>query len=284
MEFAALVFVAVMAIGLALGTLQTKQSAQHYQEQPASENRGSDQIPLIVKIIPPEKTPEEKKHEAKKDKNGRKMATFTEGLFLATSGLALFTGVLAGAAFLQMRQGRRSIIAAERGAAAAERALTVVERAYLSVDALGIEDLHVRPIGRFKIMNSGNLPAQGVRWFPYAEIDADGDRKIFTINDSDIPPSTNIIAPRGEMRRFFDANFSDIGLHQFETGEAFLYVWGIVYYMDGFRTWRWLRFCHRYNSDCLETRDVVGRTAWDVGADRVRQHQYGNSTDEDIDE
>jgi hypothetical protein len=41
-------------------------------------------------------------------------------------------------------------------------------------------------------------------------------------------------------------------IERFERGEVALYVWGIVYYSDGFVTGRYTKFCHRYEADCME--------------------------------
>jgi len=278
----------VLLLATTSATSQQPQQPDPNQTQLTPTYRGTEQAPFIVKTVPEEKSPEDAIVQIEKAKLDRKtveltaqLVTYTWLLFLATGALAVGTIGIVVVAYSQMREARRSIVAAERGALAAERALTIVERAYIAVEGLGVEDLHAIAIARINIINAGNLPAQRIRWIIYAEIDADDEREIFDVSDDCILPSDNILAPRQEMPRFFlHGIFDPFEVMAFERGERVLYVWGIVYYIDGFQTWRWLRFCHRYNNDCVEERKEGGRIVWDVSPARVRQHQFGNRTDE----
>jgi hypothetical protein len=109
-------------------------------QQRASAERGTEQVPLIVKVLPSESTPEAEAREKEKEKHERRLADYTEGLFFATLFLGAATVALAIAAFLQMREGRRAITAAEDAAnAAAASAMhleTSTAQAARSADAM----------------------------------------------------------------------------------------------------------------------------------------------------
>jgi hypothetical protein len=255
---------------------------QSQQQQTAPDNRGTYDVPFIVKQLPREHSAEEEKQEAAKAELDGKLAgytadlaAYTKWLFAATLMLAVLTGALAIAAFRQMKDSRRSITAAERAASAAESALTVVERAFITVDGLGLQHAtSLIHIGRVKIKNTGNLPARRVRWIVHGEISEDPRRKIFCIKEKEIQPSTNIIAPRSDMVRYTDYRFNSIDIEAVRGAFKVLYIWGIVYYWDSISPKeRWTRFCHRYEADCMRI-DVILH-------ERVRQHQFGNGTDED---
>jgi hypothetical protein len=119
------------------------------QQQAPPDNRGTDQIPFIVKELPRERSEEEKTDAKEKAALDRRLteytgdlAWFTKALFISTLALATVTGALALAAFLQARDSRKSIAAAETAAKAARdnvhatlqtsRVLRNAQRPYLS--------------------------------------------------------------------------------------------------------------------------------------------------------
>jgi hypothetical protein len=57
-------------------------------------------------------------------------------------------------------------------------------------------------------------------------------------------------------------------------GKFFLYVWGVVFYHDGFRPKRFIKFCHRYNWITRE-----GGGVYRIDKNRARYHEHGNATD-----
>jgi hypothetical protein len=116
-------------------------SAEDSQQQHAPENRGTEQVPFVVKVIPSERSQEAEKHDAQKAEIDRQtveftrdLAGYTNRLFWATVALAAFTAGLSGAAFLQMRDTRRTIKAAETAAKAAERHATVAEQTFVDLE------------------------------------------------------------------------------------------------------------------------------------------------------
>jgi hypothetical protein len=105
-------------------------------QQPKPEERGTEQIPFVVKVVPSEPTPEAEIQSKEKSEFDRKLANFTgdlafytKCLFGATVFLALVTGSLALVAFFQMRDARKSITASEKLANAAVAHAGHAERA-----------------------------------------------------------------------------------------------------------------------------------------------------------
>lgn len=95
-----------------------------------AKERGTENVPVVVKVIPPDPSPEDREHAAEKADLDRKLADYTGDLALytkllfgATGVLAFVTGWLALVASRQMKEARRAIVAAEKSASAAERAL-----------------------------------------------------------------------------------------------------------------------------------------------------------------
>jgi hypothetical protein len=145
-----------------LHQLDLQPRAQYYEQYKPSEKRGTEQIPFIVKVIPGERSPEERKRDTDKAEIDRQtveftrdLAGYTNRLFWATVCLAAFTGSLALAAFFQMHDARKSIYAAivsaeasEQHAKIAERTLIELERAYISGG--GVRQRVVYPDGRIE--------------------------------------------------------------------------------------------------------------------------------------
>lgn len=148
------------------------------------------------------------------------------------------------------------------------------QRAYLAVEPLGIRVLPDanRAVGLIGVRNAGHLAARKVSCFITVKQSEKDDEKSFPL---DKPNGAIGIAPSATARLSGiktlvpDPN-SAAGQ---QTGKirlrpTYLYVWGIVYYNDGFSAKRFTRFCHRYTwrkSDASEIRDL----------DAV-YHDYGN--------
>ncbi len=129
-----------------------------YEQQTTPENRGTEQIPFVIKELSRERTQEETKQREEKAELDRKLTAYTsdlardtEKLFGATVGLAIVTGALALAAFLQIRAGRIAI----------GRQL----RAYVYVADVSILEANSgnRPNIQIKYKNYGQTPAYEVR-------------------------------------------------------------------------------------------------------------------------
>jgi hypothetical protein len=146
------------------------------------------------------------------------------------------------------------------------------QRAYLAVEPLGIRVVADRAIGLIGIRNAGHLAARKVGSFICLKQSERDDERSFPLDK----PNGAIVIPPGAMARMsgvqtlvMDSN-STAGQQpdKIWVRPTYLYVWGIVYYNDGFRGKRFTRFCHRYTwrkSDTPEIREL----------DAVF-HDYGN--------
>jgi hypothetical protein len=94
---------------------------QGYLQYSNSEERGTEQVPFIVKVIPSEPTPKQENREKEKANQDRRLADYTEFLFFATCFLGVATFGLAVAAFLQIRDTKKAIEVARISARAADR-------------------------------------------------------------------------------------------------------------------------------------------------------------------
>ena len=108
------------------------------QQNAAEQERGSENFPLIVKVVPEEKSKDELAREyAREQSEGRlveltgDLALYTWRLFLATAGLVFATSGLVVVGFRQIRDAKEAIAAAVKSANVAERALTELERPFV---------------------------------------------------------------------------------------------------------------------------------------------------------
>jgi hypothetical protein len=109
----------------------------------ALQERGTDNSPVVVKVLPAEKSQTEIDNDVEKQKSDRKLveltgdlANYTRLLFIATGLLGLVAAGLAGVGTFQVRQGRRSLAVAVKAADASllnAEALIGAERAHLFV-------------------------------------------------------------------------------------------------------------------------------------------------------
>ena len=135
----------VLLTGVAFAQSQ-QPPAQTGQQNTAQQERGTDKSPVIVKVLPTEKSKDDLAREDAKDEEklaveGRlvsltgDLALYTKLLFVSTAILALITLGLVVVGFLQVRDAKKSIDAAVKSAAAAEKSVTYVrnaERPYLT--------------------------------------------------------------------------------------------------------------------------------------------------------
>lgn len=136
----------------------------------------------------------------------------------------------------------------------------ILQRAYISVEPGGLSastsasKCHPNVV----IKNAGNLPARQVKWTIVWEADKDGRRSKFPVNEASAEGS-NALPPKAEMTQ---------GGKEITVGDGpkdirrqvglYLYVWGAVFYEDGFGVNRVTRFCHRYNCRNLEDVTATG--------------------------
>jgi hypothetical protein len=152
----------------------------------------------------------------------------------------------------------------------------ILQRAYVSVEPGGIEPLNSRSVshgteddllGQLAMRNAGNLPARNVRWSTRIECDSNRKRSEFPI-DSKVS-GNNVIPPGSVMGRGTPLIKSGNLVLPKGSNAGYCYVWGRVFYDDGFGVERTTDFCHRYNCGALTTENTIP-------AKYARFHEHGN--------
>jgi len=123
---------------------QSKQTPSKASQQRATQQeRGTEDSPVVVKVIPTEKSKGDLDAEKARQESDRQLvkltsdlANYTKLLFVATTALFLATVGLVVAGFRQVRDARRSINAAEDSTKIAERALTELERPFVGLEII----------------------------------------------------------------------------------------------------------------------------------------------------
>lgn len=174
----------------------------------------------------------------------------------------------------------RSAADATRNAAARVDDNTMRElRAYISVEPGGIERLIDKydAIGQVLVHNVGKLPASNVFVEVLARM-ADERLEHFPVS-ADTKKSERVIhpgamVPQGSSEYLPGTKIKDSG--------KYAYVWGIVYYNDGYGTRRYTHFCHRYPTEALNSNQwnsTFGTTKVMIDAKKARYHTCGNDAD-----
>jgi low affinity Fe/Cu permease len=128
------------------------------QQKASEEQRGTEQLPLIIQVVPSPKTEEDRDNEAagrqRIAESGRKkeqsdtdlvkytaqLARFTRWLFYATIILGVATIGLLVAAFVQSRDTKRSIAASEKSADAATKSLREAIHPHVTINQLDLRE------------------------------------------------------------------------------------------------------------------------------------------------
>lgn len=232
-----------------------QQPAQQPQQTPAADQRGTEQSPVVVRVVP---GPPEQANAAQDEKDRREKADLDRKLVEYNGDLALYTKILAWFAFFQfLALGAqaywlsRTVKVSERAAdAAKESADAVVSqlRAYIHValaEPPTIDDERVLK-ATVHVKNTGQTPAYDavivsnigiVSWPPPRPLET-----IFV--DTEAPTVVRISLPSGEA----SANIPEMpnvtvaeeaGLR---AGAYRIIVWGKVNYTDAFKNPRITRY------------------------------------------
>jgi len=252
MRFRNLVIALVFAAATASDSWgQSKQPSPKASEQNSTQQeRGTDNSPIVVKVLPSEKTKDDLAREYTKDKKKLEiderlasltgdLALYTKLLFIATAVLALITLGLVRASFLQVRDAKRSVAAAETAAKAAQAAaehIPRVERAYIFIDPrMDAGDYGSRV--RYSVFNHGKTPAVilgvGV-WLQFKATPPDNSQH-FPIK----PLLDQYVFPPSPLDPWNDDEHIDYSEDRslqaaFIKGETFLWFWGSIRYGDVF--------------------------------------------------
>lgn len=190
------------------------------------------------------------------------LARYTYWLTWLTFALAVTSIALFALGFLQFRDSR------------------ILQRAYLTVEPLGVEPFNTESWAHLNVRNVGKLPARDVSWFIKARISDQGKLNDFPINEDEFYGRDFVIATGAEMKRSQRCNFEQGEIDSFRRPKhrCYLFVWGEVRYLDGFRKpHRFTRFCHRYECQGLrEINDGSHKGDDMITAESMRLHQYGN--------
>lgn len=151
----------------------------------------------------------------------------------------------------------------------------ILQRAYLSVDSAGVSPLDPGKTcaAHVIVKNVGNLPARDVKWFISAKFSTNGRLNDFPI-DRSVIYGNNVVPPGTEMKRSQNFRATSAEISALVAEKAILYVWGEIFYTDGFGTARSTKFCHRYSRGV-----VMALPHYSIGADSMRYHQFGNDAD-----
>jgi hypothetical protein len=248
---------------------QSKQpSSKASQQNAAQQERGTEKSPVVVKALSAEKPKDELDRETEKQEADRQLAkltgdlaNYTKLLFFATGGLAFVTAGLVIAGFYQLRDSRRSIVAAETSARIAESALTELERPFIGIEivstGLSVKDRKTDPHVmldddlRFRFTNYGRTPATITEMFDEFHVcrpnempapinpDGKGIEFPFVIVGANrrSPPSTRSQSEGIEPNVWMT----------FTSGEAELFLVGFVRFRDVFDRKHITGFCLNFN-------------------------------------
>lgn len=172
LRYLAILMFLVTGFASSLTAQSNQPSSKTSQQTSTQKERGSENLPVIVKVHPTEKSQAELDAEKEKQESDRQLvsltgdlAKYTKLLFVATALLVFVTAGLVVLGFIQSGDSKRSIAAAEMSAKTAERALTELERPYLFVldynwllkERAAAENKKVGWI--YSVVNAGKLPA-----------------------------------------------------------------------------------------------------------------------------
>lgn len=240
----------LLLLGATAQAQQSPQSARPTQtksttikNQSIHDQRGTDQFPLAVKIIPTQQS----QSEIEQDRNQKLQQAANEQQLTVFTGLLVLVGFLQFVAisvqavflWLAFRVGKDAANAATRSATAAENAIVKLERAFVAVggfpwlwhhdtDRSGKFWYSIHPL----IENRGNTPTKDMRIVVNS-----------ALRDSELPdnfefpyssePGPSFIPPNGNMSGG-ERILLDDDLLAVQRGEKFFYIWGKIEYRDIF--------------------------------------------------
>ena len=253
-------------------------------QQPKPDERGTEQIPLVVKIVPAEASPEQKQQDDEKaeldQQTVRNLIISTNKLlFIGTAILAIATGGLALVAFFQMRNARESIAASVKLADAAvahaghaeqvrvsEKSAERQLRAYVSAipNFIAFHPNNNSFSIRYVITNHGQTPAYQMAGQVTIEVlsyPLPPDWQFPTPPEMQSRLSRSILFP-GQRSPAITKMRQSIGaseIIQVTAGtERRIFVYGVIRYLDVFDRPQHTRFCYSVSDGELLSSIVAG--------------------------
>jgi hypothetical protein len=275
--FVVAVFVVALLVVAALGN-------QHQQTNPAqgaaSQERGQTIVGTQADAACDEACRDEERAEADL-KAQQDMARYALWMAVLTGiGVTLLAATLretrgAGYAASQiLRETKRQADVAEASLADQRDTRRKELRAYISVEPMGVRFTSNRQhiFGQVRIVNVGRLPATEVATVVRFNKSVDANAKTFSFSSTD-PRGNRVMQPSVGM-----VQGSGIYLPSGELQSiGHYYVWGGVYYRDGYGERRFTTFCHRYNNASQHKLRPGEQVI--IGPDKARYHEYGNDAD-----
>jgi hypothetical protein len=283
----------------------TREEVQSPQDKPgasqqstATEQRGTEDRPAIVKILPPEKTPDERAQE-QKDRADKASADWW---FRVLTGALIIVGIMQFLALIgqgivfaiQARRLRESIgltrdIAdrqekdTKESIAIARLGMISAQRAYVSTRSMAMVRIPIQ--GAFesisiqvRLQNTGETPTKNLLYHCSMKI-FDGDiPDYFDFPNIDARPVAPLfIAPKGAWMGTFMFNINHNTLITAIGGRRRIFVWGWADCNDVFHDTSRHRteFCFEI---VVSLDPAIGRTEQAVGASQHRRH---NATDDE---
>jgi len=230
---------------------QGKQQTKRTQQVSAAEQRGTEQSPVTVEVVPAQKGEAEaaqdardrqEKAEAEKTKAelDRKLVDFNSDLAYYTKILAWVAGLQFLALFGQLIVLRLAFRESRRAGDIARDAMVASNRAYVHYDGCRwishwhVDDGHIFWRMRPRWINSGNTPTRKLNVHVRYEFRDDPLPANFAFAaEHDANPVPATIAPKGVIESApFDIDGS--ALVAVREGRKHFYVWGIARYNDVF--------------------------------------------------
>jgi hypothetical protein len=241
----------------------------------ATDKRGTDEVPLTVKVLPaPDaqaKAEQEQRDriekataEAKKSLLDEGLVDWTRNLFIATIALAIFAAIQVALFWWQLRlirdsaeDARKAADAAKESAEATKASVVLAEmtakrqlRAYISCRAR-VDDLRETDEGfevTMSVRNNGTTPAYSVQCWGQLQSFGFDEGQAFSLAPNELSIPRFVIHPR--ERHAFNVGTGLISSEVREDirhGLRVLYLWGEIRYIDAFNDphTTWFRMLHR---------------------------------------
>jgi hypothetical protein len=225
---------------------QTQQKPSDHKKTTASDKRGTDDSPLIIKVLPSKEAEsaakDDREEKAAKRKTDEDLATYT-------GKLATYTKVLVGIGAVQCLIFIAQCVIFVRQ----ERTAKVIERAYVFVNVKIVGRVVSTPSGLLpsdfmvNFCNLGKTPAI-IKMLSAHSLIATG---IFPVLPEGGPSEERfeegLVIAAGEWREVpLRFNISDSQMGEIERGESILFICGRIEYKDILRTTRKTGYCWQY--------------------------------------
>lgn len=146
-------------------------------------------------------------------------------------------------------------------------------RAYLSIAPAGVsrmKRIEPRIIGHIELRNVGQVFATNAKMVVKMQVSSDRALSVFAVDEA-AAENIGTVHPGAIVRRGADEGAPPPRKPPIGT-KTYIYVWGGVWYDDGFGEQRVTKFCHRYN--------VASRSpgpSFVIEPEKARYHNHGPS-------